>query len=80
MNRKEYTSTFFQDDCKYMILCDCRYSAAQVQIWRSKARLISAPKVICFIYSKFYGASLQFITLIVFFKYILKDTFKSRVI
>ena len=42
MSRKEYTSTSFQDDHKYIILCDQRYSTTQVQFWRrSKARLPS---------------------------------------
>ena len=52
MNRKEYTCTSFQDYHKYIILCDLKYSATQVHFWRrSKARLISPPKVNRFIYS-----------------------------
>ena len=66
VNRKEYTSTSFQGDQKYIISCDRRYPAAQVQIWRNKVRLISASKVICFIYSKFGEALLWSITLTVF--------------
>ena len=67
MNRIEYTSTSFQDDHKYIISCDRRYPAAQVQIWReSKGKLISVPKFICFIKSKFCEASLWPIALTVF--------------
>ena len=66
MNRKEHTSTSFQNDHKYIISCDRWYPAAQVQnLRKSKARIISAPNVICFIYSTFCEASLLSITLTV---------------
>ena len=45
MNREEYTSTSFQDDHKQIILCYCKYPAAQVQnSRRSKAKLIFVTK------------------------------------